>query len=879
MKKKVSVFFKVLEVLRFRALDLCRCALLAVAMILAVKFGRAEFVKLSGLVSAIFEFSTVWFHWIFIGLILLLAIAAQPLLRMVRLFLRWIGLKWPIFILLAAILLCLLIGGDGHPIHASWRAGAALFILFSILVWNPTIKDDTPEDALNRQYFVDRIAEIFVVPNPKTRRVAILGDWGSGKSLTLKLLKNRLLEEEDTPFRIAVVNPWRCKTQEDAWITLARGVDEALGTLTPIRRSWSKHPFVKVLADMIPGKGVGTEVVRYFSGQFAVTAEMLNEKIKMALFPSNARLVLLVDDMERVDPEILRALFPVIDQLGLLENCFFVFAIDPMRVAEAFGDPLPSSPTTKGYLDKVFDLQVILPDPRQKDVAAMVEKLVNADETPKLASAFASLRDLIPENPRLALHFYEDAKTKELLFLNRYGKNEKNFATFFLITLFEIEFRGVSELLLKEDMKNLFQMSGYLEALGAGQSERRDSGKLTKSIASQLGIEEGSMKYKRLDMLASKMENSAKPSDVIWAINDYSRLLELSHSERDVLSERWETHAGSEPIETMLAKCFDSKKHCENFRCAEQLLEFEIDKITEDSSEVLRTIRSAQSLDGSLLRNAMARIENLRAHLRFAESKDLDFDLSLFGEDLFLKWLKFIDEVPLDGFDVDEFVALQQARFAFHYDIANRLSPFACRNLSHHKIDQAVNRYPHDGLRRESKDHCEKIIKQLSRRVTDAVADAFRDGTIRDKWPADFPEFDWNQENLTYPQNWVADDAKADVLAALYNEARTNTSISDSCAFLTESTYMHPMACTVGDHGHQRERIRVSELAVEDPDYLAFFWNTAMLADRENIYRQQLLRSREQAARQNLKKNYIKPELFEKIFPLPSDFIKPQEDL
>ena len=876
---KMTKLFTILEALRFRALDLIRCALLAVALILSVKFGRAEFVKLSCLASPGFEFSTAWFHWIAIGLILLLAIAARPLFRMLQLLLRWIGLKWPFLMLVTAILLFLLIGGDGHPIHASWITGAALFVLFSILVWTPKIKDDTPEDALNRQYFVDRIAEIFVGRSPKTRRVAILGDWGSGKSLTLKLLKKRLLEEKETPFRIAVVNPWRCKTQEDAWITLARGVDEALGTLTPISRSWSKHPFVRVLAEMIPGKGVGAEVVRYFSGQFAVTAEMLNEKIKMALFPSNARLVLLVDDMERVDPKILRALFPVIDQLGLLENCYFVFAIDPMRVAVAFDEPLPSSPTTKGYLDKVFDLQVVLPDPRQKDVAAMVENLVNTLETPKLALAFASLRDLIPENPRLALHFYEDAKTKELLFLNRYGEKEKNFAAFFLITLFEIEFRGVSGFLLEKDIKNLLQMSGYLGALGAGQSERRDSGQLTKRMASKFGIVEGSIEYRRLDMFASKMEISAKPSDIEWAINDYSRLLELSHSERDVLSDKWETHAGGASIETMLAKCFDSKKHCEKFRCAEQLLEFEIDKISEESSELVRAIRSAQSLDGSLLRKVMARMENLRAHLRFAESNDLDFDLSLFGEDLFLKWLKFIDEVSLDGFDADEFAALQQARFSFHYDIAKSLSPFVCRNLSHHKIDQAVNRYPHDGSRRASKDHCEKLKKQLFRQVTDAVSDAFRDGTIMNKWPADFPEFDWNQENLTYPQNWVADDVKADVLAALYNEARTNSSISDSCAFLAESSYMHPMACTVGDHGHQRERIRVSELAVEDPYYLAFYWNTAMLADPSNINRQQLLRNREQAARQNLEKNYMESELFEKLFPLPADFIRSQEDL
>lgn len=315
--------------------------------------------------------------------------------------------------------------------------GAALFILLLAQLKAPITSPEVTTDSFQRSYFVDRLMEHFSKPETRLRRIGVFGTWGSGKTTVLKLLRERLALPHRKKFRVAWVNPWTAKTPEEALDLIAQGFDEALGSSPLSFISWSWLGAIKASFD----NGLSLDLHRLINGGATDTEAKLIERINGRMAAMNITVVLLVDDMERAECEVIRRLFPLVDRLGSLKQGFFVFAVDPDRVAKAFEEISSNEEETKGYLDKVFDLQITLPDLRPKDIEAWAKSRINPEETPKLYAAWDNLKDLLPTNPREALHFINDAVTKEVLFLSRLANDElgHDFFRFFLVRMLSLE--------------------------------------------------------------------------------------------------------------------------------------------------------------------------------------------------------------------------------------------------------------------------------------------------------------------------------------------------------------------------------------------------------------------------------------------------------
>ena len=81
---------------------------------------------------------------------------------------------------------------------------------------------------------------------------------------------------------------------------------------------------------------MGQEVIKLLASEPSRSKDSLLQKVNNAVRRENAKLLILVDDMERADATMLRSLFQVIDQLDEFEKCHFVFAVDGDKVAQAF---------------------------------------------------------------------------------------------------------------------------------------------------------------------------------------------------------------------------------------------------------------------------------------------------------------------------------------------------------------------------------------------------------------------------------------------------------------------------------------------------------------------------------------------------------------
>jgi hypothetical protein len=849
-----------------------QCGLLAASVMTVLRWGRVD---LENVCAGVFEWVYDRRTWVLVVGMIILMSWLRLIWHLLQGLWKWTAPHRMLLAIMGLFVFVLFWQGYGQSTKELCLAGVVLLGFLFALNREPAIRTEPAIDHLNRKYFANRLAEIFTKSETTVHRVAIMGAWGTGKTTVLRLLQDRLNVESIFKFRIAIVNPWKAQTPEEAWAIMAKGFDEALNLPSLLSRTWADHPFFSWIIKLSPFAGISADIIKIFVGEPNNTKQALLQKVNRTLNTENTRTILLVDDMERTDPKVLRSMFHVIDQLAEFENCFFVFAIDPERVADAFGESKTNEPLTKGYLDKVFDLQIQLPEPRQKDVASMIASSVNKEETPKLAEAIPKLFTLISTNPRLAISFLEDVKNKELLFLDRYGHNERNFYSLFVLSICESEFRGFTNAILEwPKVMALFTAPfarGLLARDEGNVSENQILKELTPSLLKRLNIVDQSPQHDRLVSLIQELVKATTSDDLKWSSGGYTMLLELSRQERDKLAIEWVAQFGQKSILAMLETCFGEMKHCEPVRCASQLLEFETKEIKNISTSAL--IKNFRNIQEDLS-EAIAKTNRLRGHLQFAISKNLEFDLALYREELFLEWLNYLNEVPLEQIDSEPSRKLQIEGFAFHTDIASNMSAFQCWSWARYKLDQAVNRYPRDGERREIKAHCERIRRFMFERVTDVFADAFRDGSISESLPSEFEDkLENDTDSLSYPNNWLwtEDDEWKKTLSELSLEARSNPKIAMACASLASMLFLHPLSCNDTGHGHTHARKRVAELAEEDPEYLRFFWETAMMLPPSNEVRQQLLLERERATKMGGKIGFVDIAVLDRIFPLPHE--------
>lgn len=185
----------------------------------ALKWGRNDFHSFGDFLAG-FLFSHPF--WLLGVAIFLVAIGGRWIPQMLRSARDWVGKDWiPLGALALLIFLAFVFDRNKFPAPFYLVCWAIIwFLLVYLLKWeSPTDSIRPPVDSLNRSYFAEGIAELFRNGRAAPHRIAILGPWGSGKSVLLNLLRHRLANEGG--FRIVMVNPWKPKTPDEAWGILA----------------------------------------------------------------------------------------------------------------------------------------------------------------------------------------------------------------------------------------------------------------------------------------------------------------------------------------------------------------------------------------------------------------------------------------------------------------------------------------------------------------------------------------------------------------------------------------------------------------------------------------------------------------------------------
>lgn len=268
------------------------------------------------------------------------------------------------------------------------------------------------EDLLEISKYVKGLGK-FIRECQTPMSIAIQGDWGTGKTSTLNLLKKNLEADKDTNgIKCAFFNTWQYSQfnmEDSLYVSFVHNLVKQCGGNDEILRTvagFGKLAFFKAI-DWKFGTNA-SEILDGFEKAKKDQMESvskLQEDFAKLVKKTGKRLVIFIDDLDRLNPEVAVELLEIIKLFVNVENSIFVLAIDyevvVKGVRKKYGENL-SEEKCRNFFDKIIQLPFKMPVERY-NLTELVRKAVQeqthmTDEGVNIVAEFIS--DVMGTNPR-----------------------------------------------------------------------------------------------------------------------------------------------------------------------------------------------------------------------------------------------------------------------------------------------------------------------------------------------------------------------------------------------------------------------------------------------------------------------------------------------
>ena len=245
----------------------------------------------------------------------------------------------------------------------------------------------TQEDLFGIQVYQDALIEyVQLTDTPIT--IALQGEWGSGKTSLMNLLKYHLCDVDNSPYYPVWINTWQfslMKSSNQAIMSILEGIIHQLGALNPDKQKWNESKkkigciFKKMatVGTKIAAGAVGVDgglVDELIGGEDAAQSDIvqLKEEISaiisqiLAENPSKRGVTFYIDDLDRIDPPVAVEILELLKNIFDLENCVFILAIDYDVVIKGlkpkFGELTDKNEREfRSFFDKIIQLPFSMP--------------------------------------------------------------------------------------------------------------------------------------------------------------------------------------------------------------------------------------------------------------------------------------------------------------------------------------------------------------------------------------------------------------------------------------------------------------------------------------------------------------------------------------
>lgn len=319
---------------------------------------------------------------------------------------------------------------------------------------------DASPDLLNRENLAKYISiEIDNTESPNSSfAIGISSEWGFGKTSFFDLLERNMDNESNI---IIKINPWINHDSKniikDFFNALSSKLSEYNSNISPV---------IKKYADILVGVGNNdfnkalNPLLKYYSQKETVLSEF--EEIDSAIKSINKKLIIFIDDLDRLYKEEIIQVVKLIRNSANFGNTIFIVAYDRNYIINAIKEINSYNP--EFFLEKIFQLEIRLPNFEdqiiQKRIFELLSTRVSEEDKKELLNILLKKKNSFDTNVfnSGALNTLRDATRFSNSFLLAYSylKGEIVLADLLNIEALRLKYPGVYKLIF-------FQSEEYLD--------------------------------------------------------------------------------------------------------------------------------------------------------------------------------------------------------------------------------------------------------------------------------------------------------------------------------------------------------------------------------------------------------------------------------
>ncbi len=239
--------------------------------------------------------------------------------------------------------------------------------------------------------------------------IGIQGEWGSGKTSLLNMIKEDLEEENRVfnrktilgkdEFRCIWINTWEhslLKTPEECLISI---IEEIIDEIARVDNSYQKASQAKAaLMSLAKGAVRAGAHLALGEGGSAVADEIMGtstinsvKRLRNSLVDiidtvverkenDTQKFIIFIDDLDRLEPAVAVSILELLKNIFTVNRCVFVLAIDYQVIVKGlkgkFGNPTPENEWEfRAFFDKIIQLPFMMPM-RNYDLKSYINTLL-----------------------------------------------------------------------------------------------------------------------------------------------------------------------------------------------------------------------------------------------------------------------------------------------------------------------------------------------------------------------------------------------------------------------------------------------------------------------------------------------------------------------
>lgn len=229
------------------------------------------------------------------------------------------------------------------------------------------------EDRLGRRPFAEALAaEVMAAPVARGYVMGLTGAWGTGKTSILNMTADALGDQAI----VVHFNPWMFSGTEALVSSFFAEMGKQLGKRDAKFKAIAGKlaDYGRVLSPLatIVGAGAAVTGAANILEKLSAAPSVFDQhqELRMLLEELDKRLVVVVDDVDRLRTNEVLDIVRLVRLVGDFPNTLYLLAFDRGRVEECLGEGNPAR--GRAYLEKIVQVTHDVPIPRLPDVAALL---------------------------------------------------------------------------------------------------------------------------------------------------------------------------------------------------------------------------------------------------------------------------------------------------------------------------------------------------------------------------------------------------------------------------------------------------------------------------------------------------------------------------